>query len=254
MLNLNADLLYNNCLSHHFSEFQWTPALSGKLILGFQKHRKPECSILKICLVEHAPKSPYVARAFGTRKAPCAAKKYRVRCFQNYVRYFKNLSKTLQYDFFWLVVRSIILSVTPRRAHEACDMASQASAETKPSTRLSFFVWKRIFFPSDFAYRPLVFGENDHRITHLFKNALQSVDFWKRWPLVYVWTDENAGFRIRGRNASFTASMTHALQGMLSYFHCLASSYGRAKTIRIRYVWTRIFFENGGKNLLLRSS
>ena len=147
MLNLNADLLYNNCLSHHFSEFQWTPALSGKLILGFQKHRKPVCSILKICLGEHAPRSPYVAQAFGTRKAPCAAKKYRVRCFQNYVRYFKNLSKTLQYDVFWLVVRGVILSVTLRRAHEACDMASQASAKTKPSTRLSVFVWKRIFFP-----------------------------------------------------------------------------------------------------------
>ena len=32
---------------------------------------------------------------------------------------------------------------------------------------------------------------------HLFKNALQSEDFWKRWLLVYVWTDENRGFRIR---------------------------------------------------------
>ena len=29
---------------------------------------------------------------------------------------------------------------------------------------------------------------------------------------------------------------------MLSYFHCLAFSHGRPKTIRIRYVWTRIFF------------
>ena len=61
--------------------------------------------------------------------------KSRVRCFQNYVRYFKNLSKTLQYDFFLLVVRGVILSVTLRRAHEACDMASQANAKTKPSTR-----------------------------------------------------------------------------------------------------------------------
>ena len=116
------------------------------------------------------------------------------------------------------------------------------------------FCLKTHFFSSDFAYRPLVFGENDHRVSYLFKNALQSEDFWKRWALVYVWTDENAGFRIRWRNAPFTASMTHALQGMLSYFHSLAFSYGRAKTIRIRYVWTRVFFENGGKNLLLRSS
>ena len=49
--------------------------------------------------------------------------------------------------FLLVVVRSVILSVTLRRAHEACDMASQASAKTKPSTRLSVFVWKRIFFP-----------------------------------------------------------------------------------------------------------
>ena len=36
---------------------------------------------------------------------------------------------------------------------------------------------------------------------------------------------------------------------MLSYFHCSAFSYGRAKTIRIRYVWTRIFLKTEGKNL-----
>ena len=125
-------------------------------------------------------------------------------------------------------------------------MASQANAKTnRPHDAYGTFRFclKTHFFSSDFAYRPLVFGENDHRVTYLFKNALQSEDFWKRWPLVYVWTDENAGFRIRWRNAPFTASMTHALQGMLSYFHCLAFSYGRAKTIRIRYVWTRIFLK-----------
>ena len=39
MLNLNADLLYNsnNCLTYHFSEFEWTPALPVKLIHGYQK-------------------------------------------------------------------------------------------------------------------------------------------------------------------------------------------------------------------------
>ena len=35
----------------------------------------------------------------------------------------------------------------------------------------------------------------------------------------------------------------HALRGMLSYFHCLASSYGPAKTIRISHVWTRIILK-----------
>ena len=30
--------------------------------------------------------------------------------------------------------------------------------------------------------------------------------------------------------------------------YCLAFLYGRAKTIRIQYVWTRICFENGGEN------
>ena len=42
-----------------------------------------------------------------------------------------------------------------------------------------------------------------------------------------------------------TTSITHALKGMLSYFlyfHRCSVSYGRAKTIWIRYVWARIFF------------
>ena len=33
--------------------------------------------------------------------------------------------------------------------------------------------------------------------THLFKNALQNGDFWKRRLFVYVWTDQKRGFRIR---------------------------------------------------------
>ena len=36
---------------------------------------------------------------------------------------------------------------------------------------------------------------------------------------------------------------------MLSYFHCSAFSHGRAKTIRIRYVWTRFFGKRREKNL-----
>ena len=79
------------------------------------------------------------------------------------------------------------------------------------------------------------------------KTINENGTFQKRCFRVYVWTDENVRFRIRWCNTSFTTIITHALWGMLSYFHCLAFSYGRAKTIRIRYVWTRIFFENRGK-------
>ena len=64
-----------------------------------------------------------------------------------------------------------------------------------------------------------------------------------------MWTDENVGFRIRWCNTSFTTIITHALWGIFSYFHCLAFSYGRAKTIRIRYVWTRLFLKTEGKYL-----
>ena len=80
-----------------------------------------------------------------------------------------------------------------------------------------------------------------------FKNGLQSEDFWKRWPLVHVWTDENGG--LRWCNTSFTTSLTHALWRILSYFHCLAFSCGRPKTIRIRYFWRRIFWKTEEKTL-----
>ena len=92
----------------------------------------------------------------------------------------------------------------------------------------------------------------------LFENG----DFFPYWPtvhtyqvkmvtgpLVYVSMDENEGFPIRWCNTSFTTSITHALWGMLSYFQCLAFSYGQAKTIRIRHLWTRIFLENGGEKI-----
>ena len=107
------------------------------------------------------------------------------------------------------------------------------------------FVWKRRFF--------LQIDLPSTRIrwkwspkTHLIKNVLQSEKFFENaGPLVYVSMDENEGFPIRWCNASFTTSITHALWGMLSYFQCLAFSYGQAKTIRIHHVWRRIFLENG---------
>ena len=81
------------------------------------------------------------------------------------------------------------------------------------------------------------------------KTINENGTFRKRCFHVYVWTDENVGFRIRWCNTSFTTIITHTLWGMLSYFHCSAFSHGRAKTIRIRYVWTRFFGKRREKNL-----
>ena len=75
---------------------------------------------------------------------------------------------------------------------------------------ISLFAWKRVLF--------LRFGLPSTRIrwkrspkTHLFKNALQSGDFWKRRLFVYVWKDENGQFRIRWCHTctSYTSSVTH---------------------------------------------
>ena len=118
-----------------------------------------------------------------------------------------------------------------------------------PRPNVGVFVWKRRFF--------LQIDLPSTRIrwkwspkTHLFKNVLQSEEFFENaGPLVYVSMDENEGFPIRWCNASFTTSITHALWGMLSYFQCLAFSYGRAKTIRIHHVWRRIFLENGWEKI-----
>ena len=125
-------------------------------------------------------------------------KKYRVRCFQNYVRYFKNLSKTLQYDFFLLVVRGVILSVTLRRAHEACDMASQASGKTKLSTRLSVFVWKRIFF----------LGFRLPTTCIRWKRSPNYASFQKRSPEWKFLKTLATRLRVDGRKRRFSNTMT----------------------------------------------
>ena len=143
---------------------------------------------------------------------------------------------------FFISSKGYNLSVTLRRAHEACDMGEPGELQNKTVHTTIRFCLKTHFFPP---ISPTVHLYSVKMITELriFSKTLSRMKIF-----------ENAGFRIRWRNASFTASTTHALQGMLSYFHCLAFSYGRAKTIRMRYVWMRIFSENGGKNLLLRSS
>ena len=82
--------------------------------------------------------------------------------------------------------------------------------------------------------------------TYFFR-TLHGEDFWKCWLLVYNETDENGGFRIRWCHSSLTTIITHALWGILSYFQCLPFTYGRAKTIRIRYVWMLFFLKWEGK-------
>ena len=69
--------------------------------------------------------------------------------------------------------------------------------------------------------------------------------FRKRCFHVYVWTDENVGFRIPWCNTSFTTIITHTLWGILSYYHCLAFSYmdGRKRveyaSYRHAFFWKR---------------
>ena len=101
----------------------------------------------------------------------------------------------------------------------------------KPRPHVPVLSLKTEIFFSGFAYRPHVFGGGKRSPkTHLFKNAIQSGDFWIR----------KRRLPIRWCHISFITSTTHALWRMLSYFHCLAFSFGRV--IRIRYVWMRIFF------------
>ena len=89
--------------------------------------------------------------------------------------------------------------------------------------------------------------------TYLFKSTLHSEDFWKCWLLVYAWTDENGGFRIRWCHSSLTTIITHALWGMLSYFHCLPFPYRQAKKIRISYVWMLFFLKREGKIFVFKN-
>ena len=48
--------------------------------------------------------------------------------------------------------------------------------------------------------------------THLFKNALQRGNFWKRLLLVYMCMDENEGFRIRWSHTSYIHRILPALR------------------------------------------
>ena len=90
---------------------------------------------------------------------------------------------------------------------------------------------------------PQVFGEKVTENASLQKRSPEW-RFFTTWLLVCVCTDENGGFGIWWYNTLFITTITHALWGMLSYFHCLAFS----ETIwRIRCVLTRIFLKTEGK-------
>ena len=121
------------------------------------------------------------------------------------------------------------------------------SVSKAPSTGIRFLFENGDFFSGSW---PTV---HTYQVKTVTKNvsfrAVHSEDFWKCWLLVYDWTDENGGFRIRWCHSSLTTIITHVLWGMLSYFYCLPFPYGRAKKIRISYVWMLFFSEKGGKNL-----
>ena len=112
------------------------------------------------------------------------------------------------------------------------------------TTRIRFCL-KTAIFSSGLAYRPHAFWENGHR-KRIFSKTLPTVKIF-----------ENAGHSFTcGRmktevfeydDVIHTTSIMHTLWGVLSYFHCLVFSYGRAKTIRIRFVWTGIFLKTEGK-------
>ena len=75
-----------------------------------------------------------------------------------------------------------------------------------------------------------------------FQNAFQSGDFWLRLILVYVWTDENGGFRILHHDVIYhiPRELYMLRKGGLSYFHRFLNCVDGRK-LWIRYMWKRIF-------------
>ena len=117
-----------------------------------------------------------------------------------------------------------------------------------PRPHVSVFAWKRRFFPSVW---PRVFGGNGHR-KHIFSKTLSRVKILENPGHSFTCGRTKTEFFQYNDvvNTSFTTNITHALWGMLSYFYCSASSYARAKTIRIRATYGRVlFWKTEGKNL-----
>ena len=79
--------------------------------------------------------------------------------------------------------------------------------------------------------------------------------FWKRRLFVYLWTDKN-GFRIRWCHTSYTSPLAWRMFRKRCYdriCNVLAFSCGPTKTLRVRYVWMRIFVENREKTSVFKN-
>ena len=79
-----------------------------------------------------------------------------------------------------------------------------------------------------------------------YQNAFQRGDFWINLLLVYVWTDENGGFRIPWSHTSYTTRIMHAPEGMLSYFHRFLNCVDGRKLWK-RFVWKPYSLGSGDK-------
>ena len=62
------------------------------------------------------------------------------------------------------------------------------------------------------------------------------LSFWKRWLLVYVWTDENGGFRILWRHKLHTTNIAHFCEECYRFENAdFLSTCGRTKTEVFEY-------------------
>ena len=111
-----------------------------------------------------------------------------------------------------------------------------------PRPHVSVFVWKRRFF-----------FQVGH--TYSVETVTENASFQKRSPEWKFLKTLATRSRVDGRKRSFSNTMMHWIHHLLLAFRilCSAFSYGRTKTIRIRYVCTCIFLQNGGKNLRFES-
>ena len=114
----------------------------------------------------------------------------------------------------------------------ACSRLSDSGEEAKvKGTRKGSEVWKRKFFSSRFIFL-------------LALSKFRWPDYLGAWNrlLVHVGTDENGCCRIRWYHISYTASVTHGLWGILSYFHHIFMSVFEwtGENDSKRYLSTRI--------------
>ena len=118
-------------------------------------------------------------------------------------------------------------------------------------------LWKKREFTFQATFSPRSRSRSTRENVDLFRRfVLPKCIFLNRSPEYRFLKTLASRLRVDGRKRRFSNTMmqyiilqsiTHALWGMLSYFHYLAFSHGRPKTIRIRYVWTRIFLKTEEK-------